>query len=225
MESHKINSDNASNDATPHNDDLSPAQTLSASQLHALFDILTHHGTYEEVESFKDPGAISKYGYPFVQRTSKSDKEPTYAPETATPLLAVLLRSIVLTFPGIRDLPPEVWHVQLQGILEKLARAELSEAYDKGGLGLRKSLATAASAVHETLSRGILGGLGNHAPGDLHGEYDRSKAEDLARAWNDGVHALVYGNLVEELFTCAQDKKSLEEHSPGLQAAADYAII
>ncbi|KAH6617719.1 PX-associated-domain-containing protein [Chaetomium sp. MPI-SDFR-AT-0129] len=225
MESHKINPDNPSKDATRDKDDSRISQTLSPSQLHALFDILTHHGTYDEVESFKDPGAISKYGYPFGRHTSESDGEPTYAPETATPLLAVLLRSIVLTFPGIRDLPPEVWHVQLQGILENLARAELSEAYDKGGLGLRKSLATAASAIHETLSRGILGGLENRAPGNLHGEYDRSKAEDLARAWEDGVHGLVYGDLVEELFTCAQQKKSLEEHSPGVQAAADYSII
>ncbi|EAQ84766.1 hypothetical protein CHGG_08780 [Chaetomium globosum CBS 148.51] len=199
--------------------------TLTPSQLHALFDILTHHETYAEVESFKDPRAISEYGYPFARRSSEAGSAPSYAVNSAAPLLADFLRSVVLPFPGVRDLPAEFWHVRFQGILEKLAEAELSESYDKGVLGTRKTLATASSAIHEAVSRGILGGVENGANRNLHGEYDRSEAQDLARAWEDGVHELVYGDLIDELFNCAAEKNSLEEHSPAVQAAADYIIL
>ena len=40
--------------------------TLSPSQLQALLDILVHHETYAEVQSFRDPEAIDRYGYPFI---------------------------------------------------------------------------------------------------------------------------------------------------------------
>ena len=200
-------------------------EVLTPSHLHALFDILTHHETYAEVERFKDPATISEYGYPFARHTAGSNVAPSYATVSAAPLLAGVLRSIVLPFPGVRDLPPDFWHGRFQGILEKLAEGELSESYDKGALGTRKTLATAASAIHETVSRGILGGVADGASRNLHGEYDRSKAQDLVRAWDDVVRELVYGNLVEEIFACAAGKQSLEEHSPGVQAAADYTIL
>ncbi|KAL2149237.1 hypothetical protein VTH82DRAFT_8585 [Thermothelomyces myriococcoides] len=109
--------------------------------------------------------------------------------------------------------------------MEKLAEAELSESYDKGVLGMRKALATAASALHEAVSRGILGGISDDEGRNFYGEYDRSSATDLVRAWEDGVRELVYGDLIEELFTCAAEKQSLEEHSEGVRAAADYIII
>ncbi|KAK4126926.1 hypothetical protein N657DRAFT_653304 [Parathielavia appendiculata] len=198
---------------------------LTASQLHALFDILTHHETYAEVERFKEPATISEYGYPFGRNTPERNGVPSYAPESSAPLLAGVFRSIVLQFPGLRDLPPEFWYVRFQGIMEKLAEAELSESCDKGAVGTRKTLATAASAIHEVVSRGILGGVEDDANRNLQRAYNRSKAEDLVRAWEDSVHELVYGNLVEELFACAAEKQSLEEHSPGVQAAADYIII
>ncbi|KAK0671936.1 PX-associated-domain-containing protein [Cercophora samala] len=201
-------------------------ETLTSSQLHALFDILTHHQTYAEVESFKHPATISTYGYPFAQRTKDDNASaPTYATDSSSPLLAGVLRSIILSFPGIRDLPPEFWHLKFQGILEKLAEANLSESYDKGSLGTRKTLATAASSIHEAVSRGILGGLEQQEKRDLAGNYDRSKAKDLERAWEDAVQELLYGNLIDELFRCAAEQKSLEEHSSGVQAAADYVII
>ncbi|KAK4155634.1 PX-associated-domain-containing protein, partial [Chaetomidium leptoderma] len=204
---------------------LNAPETLTSSQLHALFDILTHHETYAEVELFKDPATISKYGYPFAPHATESSAAPSYAADSAAPLLAGVLRSIVLPFPGVRDLPPEFWHLRFQAVLEKLADGGLSESYDKGSLGTRKTLATAASAIHEAVSRGILGGVKNGESSDLHREYDRSKAQDLVRAWEDAVQELVYGNLIKEIFTCAAEKQSLEEHSPGIQAAADYVII
>ncbi|KAK0707678.1 PX-associated-domain-containing protein [Lasiosphaeris hirsuta] len=196
---------------------------LTSAQLHALFDILTHCETYAEVERFKDPATISEYGYPFMRR--RPDGKSSYAPDSAVPLLAGLLRGIVLTIPGVRDLPSEFWHDRFQGILTKLSEAELSESYDRGTLGTRKTLATAASAIHETVSRGILGGIPKGVKRNLEGPYDRSRAEDLVRAWEDVVHELVYGDLIDELFECTTKLKSLEEHSPAVRASVDYIII
>jgi hypothetical protein len=198
---------------------------LTSAQLHALFDILTHYETYAEVERFKEPVTISEYGYPFARRTPEPDGAPSYAAVPTAPLLAGVLRGILLPFPGVRDLPAEFWHVRFQGVLQKLSEAELSESYDKGVLGTRKTLATAASAIHETVSRGILGGVADGPSRNLHGEYDRSKAENLVRAWDDVVHELVHGSLVDEIFACAAEKPNLEEHSPGVRAAADYIIL
>jgi hypothetical protein len=196
---------------------------LTSPQLHALFDILTHYETYAEVERFKDPATIAHYGYPFVRRGSEGTA--SYSTRSSAPLLADLLRSIVLPIPGVRDLPPEFWHTRFQGVLSKLSDAELSESYDKGVLGTRKTLATAASVVHEAVSRGILGGVSQHLSRDLNKPYDRTQATELVRAWDGGVHELVYGNLVDELFACAAERPTLEEHSPAVQAAADYVII
>ncbi|KAK4449628.1 PX-associated-domain-containing protein [Podospora aff. communis PSN243] len=197
---------------------------LTSSQLHSLFDILTHYETYTEVERFKDPATIAHYGFPFLRRGSE-EGPASYAKRSSAPLLADLLRSIVLPIPGVRDLPPEFWHTRFQGVLSKLSEAELSESYDKGVLGTRKTLATAASAVHEAVSRGILGGVLQRPSRDLSKPYDRTKATELVRAWEDGIHELVYGNLVDELFSCATERPSLEEHSPAVQAAADYVIV
>ncbi|KAK3303176.1 PX-associated-domain-containing protein [Chaetomium strumarium] len=216
--------DDSASECATSKDNAAP-DILSPVQLHALFDILTHHETYAEVESFKYPSTISEYGHPFAQNKPGSRSAPSYAADSVAPLLAGLLRSIVLPFPGVRDLPPEFWHIKFQGVLEKLAEAELSESYDKGTLGTRKTLATAASVIHEAVSRAILGGVERVTNGDLHGEYVTSRAEHLIRAWEDVVQQLVYGDLVEELFACVVENQSLEEHSPGVQAAADYIII
>jgi len=199
-------------------------EILNAAQLHALLDILTHFETYAEVEQFKDPSTISKYGYPFLLQAHESQTH-RYNTDSSAPLLADLLNSIVLPVPGVRDLPPEFWHLRFQGILTSLTIAELSDSYDTGTLGTRKTLATAASAIHEVISRGILGGLPRQSARNLNGFYDKSQARDLVRAWDDAVNELVYGDLVNELFDCATSGKNLEEHSPAVRAAADYIII
>jgi hypothetical protein len=199
-------------------------QSLTPVQLHAAFDILTHYQTYAEVESFKHPGTISTYGFPFTLNSSL-EGSGNYAARSSVPLLSDFLRNVVLPLPGIRDLPPDFWGIRFQGILEKLAQAELSESYDKGTLGTRKTLATAASAVHEYVSRGGLGGFPAGPKPDLHAEYDTTKAEDLTRAWEDGVHELIYGDLIDELCDCIIERPSLEHHSPAVRAASDYVHI
>ncbi|KAK1782394.1 PX-associated-domain-containing protein [Copromyces sp. CBS 386.78] len=198
--------------------------TLTARQLHALFDILTHYGTYSEVECFKNANAISTYGYPFASSTEGAS-EPVIKKESSVPLLATVLRAIVLPVPGVRDLPTGFWPLKFQGILTKFGEADLSESYDKGSLGSRKTLATAASVIHESVSRGLIGGLPKGSPRDLNGHYDRAKAQDLVRAWEDVLHELVHGNLVEALFDRIAEKPDIEGHSLGVQTAVDYIII
>lgn len=198
--------------------------TLTAPQLHALFDILTHYGTYSEVECFKDPNTIFTYGYPFAS-SIKDGSEPVIKKESSVPLMAAVLRAIVLPVPGVRDLPDGFWPLKFQGILTKFGEANLSESYDKGSLGSRKTLATAASVIHESVTRGIIGGLAKGLTRDLNGHYDRAKAQDLVRAWEDVLHELVYGNLVEALFDRIAEKPDVEGHSLAVQAAVDYIII
>lgn len=200
-------------------------ESLTPAQLHALFDILTHHETYAEVESFKDPKTITEYGYPFTLNSAVDDPNERNKSGSSAPLLASFLRGVVLPLPGVKDLPADFWNVKNRGIIAKLAEAELSESYDKGALGTRKTLATVSSVVHENVSRGILGGFPAGVKRDLHSDYDTTKAEDLARAWDDGVHELVYGDLIDELFDCIIKNDNLECHSPAVRAASDYVHI
>ena len=195
------------------------AAPLSHTQLHALFDILTHHETYAEVQGFQDPGYITRYGFPF---SSKTDATPKLS---ESPLLQLLLTRVLLPVPGIRNLPPEMWSIKVQGIMTRFGEANLSDSYDKGAIGTRKTLATAASVIHETITRGLLGGVDRGSSRNLHQNYDTSSSKDQTQAWDDCVHELIHGNLVDELFDQVTQTEMFEEHSKGVKVAADYAII
>ena len=161
----------------------------------------------------------------------KSDDEVPTAESTA-PLLQGLLRRFVLPLPGAKDLPRAFWAVRVQGLLARLGQAELSESYDKGAMGLRKTLATGASAVVEMLGRGVLGGL-RELPGAESGgeaeeegeEQDRSRGEDLERAWDHVANDIIYGDLMDELFAHAAETEDIESYSPEMKLAAEYSII
>lgn len=203
-----------------------PPSTLTSAQLHALLDVLSHKETYREVESFKYPYAIKEYGYPFDLEQSKH-KTPTYKPESSSPLLQLLLTRLILTVPGVGDLPPDFWPSKFQGLMTGLTDVDLSESYDKGALGTRKTLAALASVIHEAVTRGILGGVAKRQGNiDLQkATYDTTQASELERAWNECVHELVHGNLADELFDHFIKTEDLESHSPAVAAAADYAIL
>ncbi|KAI0015004.1 PX-associated-domain-containing protein [Xylariomycetidae sp. FL0641] len=196
---------------------------LTPTQLQALLDILVHYETYSEVQSFRDPKAIDRYGYPFIDFTST--RATTLSTRSASPLLQLLLTRVVLPIPGIRDVTPDFWHTKFKGIMKRLGEAELSESYDKGTLGSRKRLATAASVVHEVITRGLLSGVSKAELHDLRQSYDHRKAESLDQAWNDCVHQLVYGNLLDEIFDQFTASPDFEAHSPGVKAAVEYAIF
>ncbi|KAI1367772.1 PX-associated-domain-containing protein [Xylaria arbuscula] len=197
---------------------------LTAPQLHALLDILIHHETYAEVQSFQSPEAIEKYGWPFVDRGK--DGGPAQPHDlSSSPLLQLLLTGLILGAPAERDLSTEFWPVKFKGIMRRFGEADLSDSYDKGTLGTRKRLATAASTVHEAVTRGLLSGvLCEHLP-DLHGQYNRENAEDLAKSWRDCICHLVYGNLIDEIFDQLARTSDLELHSPALRGAVEYAIL
>lgn len=239
-----------------------PAKTeLTSDQLHALFDILTHHETYSEIESFKYPDTITTYGYPFKPHTeipstlpsetstpgqsrSRSPLSPPSRPSNdsndattgTSPVLQTLFTRFVLPLPWLRDLPREFWSVRIQGLMWRLADADLSESYDKGALGLRKTLATGVSAVIEMIGRGVLGGVTKGPGSEEQGqnekekgkkgeEYDLEKAEDLERAWDEFVQQLVHGDLVEKMFVHMSKTDDLEGYSPTMKATAEYTML
>ncbi|EGR48793.1 uncharacterized protein TRIREDRAFT_78037 [Trichoderma reesei QM6a] len=202
------------------------APTLTRQQTHALFDILTHHETYSEIEGFKAPDAVTGYGFPFARTTTTTTAEDETC--STSPLLQLMLTRLVLPLPGVRDLPPEFWNVRAQGLLARFAEAELSESFDKGALGTRKTLATGASSVLEMVGRGILGGKKKQTKKKKATEerdYDEAKAEDLLRAFGDLLEEWAYGDLMERVSQHVTETEDLESFSPAMKAALNYAII
>ncbi|KAI9148033.1 hypothetical protein HJFPF1_11854 [Paramyrothecium foliicola] len=197
------------------------ASSLTPEQTRALFDILTHHETYAEIESFKRGDAAANYGFPFGPLTPD-------ARAGAAPISQTLIARFVAPLPALRDLPQETWSRGIQGLLSRLGDADLSESYDKGAMGTRKTLATGSSSVMEMLGRGALGGVKRGPDAgrfDRWRSYDTSKAEDLEAAWENVLDGLVYGTLMDELWDHVGRTDDLEGHSPAAKAAIDYIII
>lgn len=192
---------------------------LSPEQAHALFDILTHHQIYSEICGFKHPDAIRNYGTPF----SKSE-----VAKPSSPLTRTMFTSLVMKLPGISTLQQNFWQNQVATLVARLSEADLSESYDKGTMGTRKTLATATSVLIENCSRGILGGC-PEVPDKVETKesngYDRSKAEDLKCAWEKAAHEAVYGNLIDEVYDHIAASEKVEDMSPLLQAAIDHIIL
>ncbi len=187
---------------------------LTAEQSHALFDILTHHETYKEIQDFKFPGAIRKYGPPFQDDTSTS----------ASPILQILLSKFVLKLPGMRDVTPAFWKVQVEDLIQELAEAELSESYDKGVLGVRKTLATAISALIEYPSRGCLAGVEKREI-DEKRSYDLNNPDDVLQSWQDCLQALVYGDLIDEIFQKAAETDDLNQHGTLVRGMHEFIVV
>ncbi|KAF3076048.1 hypothetical protein CFAM422_001152 [Trichoderma lentiforme] len=146
--------------------------------------------------------------------------------ESTSPLLQFMLTRLVLPLPGVRDLPTGFWNVRVQGLLGRFAEAELSESYDKGAMGTRKTLATGASSVLEMVARGILGGVVRTSEGEeKKGEYDETKAEDLLRAFGDVLEDWAYGDLMGRVSEHVTGTEDVESFSPAVKAAMNYAII
>lgn len=197
---------------------------LTGPQLQALFDILTHHETYREVESFKTPTAIARYGYPFSASTEGG------GPDSASPLLQLLLTRIVLPMPGLADVPPDFFNVKFRGVMQRLGEADLSESYDKASMGTRKTLATAASAFHEAVTRGMLGGIpppgGADAPTRAQRwDPDVTSAAELEASFEFCVRDLVYGDLLERLFHFARQSQDFDRFSQQIGDSIEYIVI
>lgn len=191
------------------------AQTnLSPEQTDALIDVLSHTALYDEVCEFKAPHAIQNYGPPFQDEKGDS-----------APLLQTLLSKFVLTLPGLRDVAPDFWKTRVEKLVEELSAAELSESYDKGILGVRKTLATAASALLEYPARGCLGGFAKDESAFQQREYDATNPDHVLRAWQDFRQQLVYGQLWDRLFAKAAETDDLKKHEGLVQAAHEYVVV
>ena len=192
------------------------SETLSSEQVRAVFDILSHQEAFNEIRELRFPGALSRSGYPF--KTAGDGNE--------SPLLYSLFTKFVLPLPGIRDVSVDFWQTRAQGLVDDLAKADLSEAYEKGNIGIRKTLATAAAAVAEGPARGCLGGLPRKSRSErANDSYDASNPNDVAVAWDQCTQQLVYGDLIDELFAKAAETDKLEDHSTLVQAAHEHILI
>ncbi|KAF1834588.1 hypothetical protein BDW02DRAFT_549907 [Decorospora gaudefroyi] len=195
---------------------MSTSKPLSAAQTHALFDILIHHQVYSEIEAFKYPSTIDQYGYPF----RKAD-----GVQSTSPLLQNMLNKFALCNPAIRRFGDEFWADKIRTLVARMAEAELSESYDKGAIGSRKALATAASSLAEYVARGMLGGYPVTPTRESTAEYDTNKPEDVIQGFNDLVHGSIYGDALDELYEKVKATPRLEDHASTLQAAHEYMLL
>ncbi|KAG9244614.1 hypothetical protein BJ878DRAFT_420983 [Calycina marina] len=187
---------------------------LTPKQTAALFDILSHHNTYGEIRDFRLPGALEQYGPPFTVYPK--------IPSTS-PALQSLVSKFATTLPGVKDLPPEFWLVQVKQLMENLELANLSESYDLGVIGSRKTLATAVSALLEYPARGTAGGFSKVA--DTNREYDTSNPEDLIRAFRNFMDGVIYGTMLDRLVIKTAETDRLEEHEPLVQALHEFVLV
>lgn len=192
------------------------ADALSPTQSHALLDILSHHEVYQEIQDFKEPSALSGYGPPFDAKPGQPSTSPS---------LQGLVERFLLRLPGLKDAPKAFWQEQCATIIADLEKAELSESYDKGLIGIRKTLATAVSALVEYPIRGVFAGFKVPEEHDPNQKYDRTKAEDLQGAFSDLMHQCVYGDMIDHLFKKSAETDKLEEHTDLVRAAHEYIII
>ena len=187
---------------------------LSNSQSSALLNVLFHDEVYHEIEEFKSPKAIHDYGEPFQSGV-----------RSTSPVLQTLFTALVLPLPGLNSVQTSFWTDRVLPLLSELSAANLSESYDKGILGQRKTVSTAISALLEYPAHGYFKGLGKKPLRSGNGAYDVSDPDDLEKAWHDFLQQLVYGNLINEVFAKAAETGQLDEHSQLVQAAHRYIIL
>ncbi|KGQ12778.1 hypothetical protein BBAD15_g1462 [Beauveria bassiana D1-5] len=152
---------------------------------------------------------------------------------SALPVMQLLTSTFVMRLPALKTLPRDFWAVRVQGLLSRFAEADLSESYDKGTMGARKTLSSGSGSVIEMISRGFLGGVGRR--GDQSSEptteeltkksYNLHDGQDLIRAWEDVLDGLVYGDLVDNMFDYLAKTDKLEEHSVAVDASSSYIVL
>ena len=188
--------------------------TLDATQSSALFDILTHHDTYAEIRDFRSPGSLKHYGPPFTSEANRP---------SSSPALQSLITRFLLTLPGLNNLHENWWKVHCHDIIENFEESNLSESYDKGVIGSRKTLATAISALIEYPVRGTYGGFAElDAPNR---EYDSTKADDLGRGFRDFMDQCIYGSVLEDLVEKAGQTDDLNDHDALTKAVHEFVLV
>ena len=189
---------------------------LPPERLRALLDILTHHEAYAEIAAFKCKSSISTFGEPMQEDVATALR--------SSPLIRLLLHKFILVLPGLREVDADFWTDKIPSFATALANCNLSESYDKGSIGIRRTLSTAIAALVERVSYGVLGGFSapNRPPT---GSYNVSIPGDIQAAWNDFLQQTIYGNLIDSLFAKAAETDDLSEHDEIVQAAHEYVLI
>ncbi|KAI4257504.1 MAG: hypothetical protein L6R42_005618 [Xanthoria sp. 1 TBL-2021] len=187
---------------------------LSSEQAHALFDVLTSHVTLTEIENLKYSKTIATFGPPL---------QPSRVDAASTPLLRILLQSFINDLPGFRNVNPHFWTDSIYHLATALDDANLSESYDKGFVGIRRTLSTASASIIESVARGRLGGYPKQTPKG-ESNYDKASPDDIARAWDDFLQRIIYGDLLNNMFVKAAETDKLSDHEPVVQAAHQYAV-
>ena len=188
-------------------------EQLSPHQAYALFDILTHHETYAEIQALKDPKTVSNFEVP---------GEPKEPDNSASPLIQILLQDFIYVLPGLRDVSPDFWF-NVRNLVVALAEGNLSESYDKGSIGIRKTISTATASIVEYVSRGCLGGYPKQTE-HKERQYDRTNPDDVVAAWDEFLQQIIYGDMLDRLFAKAAETDQLSDHEPLVQAAHEYAF-
>ena len=186
--------------------------SLSSAQIRALFDILTHHQSYEEVANLKFPNTIVNFGPPLQESSPESP---------SSPLIQIMLRRFVLILPGVREISATFWNQHVGPLFKALTASDLSESYDKGSIGTRKTLATACAAMYEYCARGSLGGCPKREI-DRSRTYDSNSPDEVESALDDFLQEIVYGDLLERLSEKIAITDQLSDHEPLVQAAHSY---
>ena len=192
------------------------ATTLSPERSSALLDILSHHEVYAEIRDFRSPESLTHYGPPFRKEKGRLSTSPS---------LQALVSRFLLNLPGLRDVSNSFWQDECHAIIKDLEKADLSESYDKGNLGIRKTLATAISVLIEYPVRGLFGGLEKPPEDEAEHQYDATNPQDLAKAFRDFIHQAVYGSVLEDLFKKAAETDKLSEHPKIVQATHEYVLV
>ncbi|KAL8917339.1 MAG: hypothetical protein Q9208_008009 [Pyrenodesmia sp. 3 TL-2023] len=194
---------------------MSSREGLSSKQAHALFDILSSHVNLSEIEGLKYSKNIATFGPPL---------QPSSFDEKSSPLLRILLQSFILDLPGLRNVAPHFWTNSIRQLATALDNSNLSESYDKGSVGIRRTLSTATASIVESVARGRLGGYPRRNTKD-DAEYHLDNPDDILRAWDDFLQRIIYGDLLDKMFVKAAETKKLSDHESVVQAAHQYAII
>lgn len=195
---------------------MDEATKLDDRQAKALLDILSHHEVYQEILDFRKPDALSTYGPPFDHKANTHSTSPS---------LQSLVSRFFLTLPGLRDVSKDFWKKQVAALIEDLEKAELSESYDKGHLGIRKTLATAISALVEYPVRGVFAGFDRPDANAAGRQYNMHDAADLQQAFKDAMQQTVYGNLVDDVFAKTAETDKLADHTPMVQAMHEFGLV
>ena len=193
----------------------SPDRELVPTQVHALFDILTHHECCNEVQGLKKSKNFYEFGSPLQQ--NRGD-------ESSSPLIQSLLHRFVLLLPGLQDADPKLWNHDILNLAAALADCNLSESFDKGSIGSRRTFSTAVSALTEAVSRGTIGGLHGEDEPSLE-DYDVSNPVDVERAWHVFLYQAIEGDMVDRLFKRIAETNDIAEHDALIRAAHEYLII